>query len=416
MLSDRRVVITGLGIFMPNGENIKDFWKNISKGINAFRSKYKDGTPVLEEDPTRIGSMLVDYDPSKFFSFKEIKRLDYFAQYGLITADQAIKDAKLDFDKEDCKKIGSIWGTGIGGGNIFEQTSKKFYGEPSTPVSPFFVPMLISDILPGHLSIKHGLMGPTYSTASACASSSNAIIDSFMLIKTGLSDVIITGGTEARSQICLRGFVSLRALSNYSDSTASRPFDKDRNGFVLGEGAACLILEEYEHAKKRDAKIYGEIIGIGMSSDSYHLTAPHPEGFGCTLAMKNALDFAEISPNDVDYVNAHATSTILGDIAEIKATETAFGEHIYKNLSISSTKSVTGHLLGAAGAIESIACLKAIENDLVPPTMNLFNVDDKIDSRIDLTPNKAKSKKINIAMNNNFGFGGHNCSLIFKKV
>lgn len=416
MSSERRVVITGLGVFTPNGENIKDFWRNVSKGISAFRSKYKDGTPILQEDPNKIGSMLSDYDPSKYFSFKEIKRLDYFAQYGLITANQAIKDSNLDFEKEDCKRIGSIWGTGIGGGNIFEKTSKKFYGEPSIPVSPFFIPMLISDILPGHLSIKHGLMGPTYSTASACASSSNAIIDSFMLIKSGLSDVIISGGTEARSQICLRGFVSLRALSSYSDSTASRPFDKDRNGFVLGEGAACLILEEYEHAKKRGSKIYGEIIGIGMSSDSYHLTAPHPEGFGCTLAMKNALEYADIKPEEVDYINAHATSTVLGDIAEIKATEAAFGNHIYENLSISSTKSVTGHLLGAAGAIESIACLKAMQDNLVPPTMNLFNLDEKIDSRIDVTPNKAKSKKINIAMNNNFGFGGHNCSLIFKKV
>ncbi|MCP3658985.1 MAG: beta-ketoacyl-ACP synthase II [Bacteroidetes bacterium] len=415
MSKDRRVVITGLGIFTPNGENPNDFWKNISNGKSAFQSKYKDGTPILKEDPSRIGSMLVDYDPSKYFSFKEIKRLDYFAQYGLITAKQAIEDASLDFEKIDCKRVGSIWGTGIGGGNIFEQTSRKFYGEPSKAVSPFFVPMLISDILPGHLSIKHGLMGPTYTTASACASSLNALIDSFILIKNGFSDIIISGGTEARSQICLRGFISLRALSSYTDQTASRPFDKDRNGFVLGEGAACLILEEFEHAKKRNAKIYGEIIGVGMSSDAYHLTAPHPEGFGCTLAMKNALNFADISPNEIDYINAHATSTVLGDIAEIKATEAAFGEAIH-DVSISSTKSVTGHLLGAAGAIESIACIKAMEKNLVPPTANLFTIDEKINPKIDLTPKKAKRKEINIAMNNNFGFGGHNCSLIFKKV
>ncbi len=414
MTNNRRIVVTGLGVFAPSGENVKDFWNNLCEGNDAFSSKYLNGTPVVEENPTLIGSMFSNYDPSKYFNFKELKRIDYFTQYGLIAAAGAIKDSGVDFTKLNTQRIGAIWGSGIGGGNIFEMTSKEFYCN-GKKVSPFFVPMLISDILPGHISMKYGFKGPTYCTVSACSSSANALIDSYFLIKNGIADIIVSGGAEARSMICLRGFMSLRALSNYTDSTASRPFDKDRDGFVLGEGSASLVLEDYEHAKSRNAKIYAEIIGIGMSSDAYHLTAPDPNGEGCYIAMQNALKMADIMPESIDYVNAHATSTPLGDIAEIKGMEQVFKDHIHK-LSISSTKSVTGHLLGASGAIESIACILAIRDNIAPPTMHLANIDPKIDPKIDLTPNKAKNKNITISMNNNFGFGGHNCSLIFKQV
>jgi 3-oxoacyl-[acyl-carrier-protein] synthase II len=345
--------------------------------------------------------------------------MDLFTQMGLIAADQAILDSGIDLEKSNLNRIGVILGSGIGGLKSFQDEVTDFARGDGTPrFNPFFIPKMIADICAGHVSIKYGFRGPNFVTVSACASATNAIIDAFNYIRLGKADIIVSGGTEATvTEAGVGGFNALKALSQRNDSpqTASRPFDKDRDGFVLGEGAGILILEEYEHAKARGAKIYAEIVGGGMSADAYHLTAPHPEGLGASNVMTAALEDAGMKPEDIDYVNVHGTSTPLGDISEVKAIQKVFGEHAY-NINISSTKSMTGHLLGAAGAIEAIASILAIQNSLVPPTINHFTDDEEFDSRLNLTFNKAQKREIRAALSNTFGFGGHNASLIFKKI
>jgi 3-oxoacyl-[acyl-carrier-protein] synthase II len=350
---------------------------------------------------------------------KEARKMDPFAQYAMVVADEAIKDSNLPLSELDPHRIGVIWGSGIGGLLTFQEEVKSFAKGDGTPrFNPFFIPKMIPDLSAGHISIKYGFRGPNFVTVSACASSTNAIYDAFTYIRLGKADVIVSGGSEAA--VCeagVGGFNAMKALSERNDSpeTASRPYDKERDGFVLGEGAGALVLEEYEHAKKRGAKIYAEVIGGGMSADAYHITAPHPEGAGITKVMENALDDAGIKPQEVDYINTHGTSTPLGDIGEIKAITQVFGEHVYK-MNISSTKSMTGHLLGAAGAIEALACLMAINEGVVPPTINNSTPDDQLDSRLNLTLNKAQKRDVKVALSNTFGFGGHNASIIFRKA
>jgi len=349
---------------------------------------------------------------------KEARKLDLFSIYAMATSAEAIEDSKIDLDKINLNRAGVVWGSGIGGLKTFQEECFNFKDGDGTPrFNPFFIPKMIVDIAAGHISMKYGLKGPNYVTVSACASSTNALIDSLMLIQLGKSDIIVTGGSEAAVNIAgVGGFNALKALSTRNDSpqSASRPFDSTRDGFVLGEGSGCLILEELEHAKARGAKIYAEIIGGGLTADAHHLTAPHPEGEGAINAMRLALEDAEMSPEDIDYINVHGTSTPLGDIAETKAIKEVFGEHAY-NLNISSTKSMTGHLLGAAGAIEAIACVKAVNNDIIPPTINFEHEDDNIDYKLNLTLNKAQKRTVNAALSNTFGFGGHNTSVIVKK-
>lgn len=345
--------------------------------------------------------------------------MDLFSQFAMVVADEAVQDANLVEGNYDPDRVGVIWGSGIGGLRTFQEECVNFANGDGTPrFNPFFIPKMIADISAGHISIKHGFRGPNFVTVSACASATNAIIDSFNYIRLGMADVIVTGGSEAAvTEAGIGGFNALKALSERNDSpeTASRPFDKDRDGFVLGEGAGALILEEYEHAKARGAKIYAEVIGGGMSADAYHITAPHPEGLGALNVMKNVLRDANIKPEEVDYINVHGTSTPLGDVSEVKAIETVFGEHAYK-LNISSTKSMTGHLLGAAGAIEAVASIMAIQNNLVPPTINHFTDDESFDSRLNFTFNKAQEREVRVALSNTFGFGGHNTSVIFRQV
>ena len=412
----KRVVVTGLGAITPIGNTPQDYWQNLIAGKSG-------AAPITLFDTTDFKTTFAcevkDFDPQDYFDRKEARKMDRFTQFGMVVADQAIADSRIAEDKVDKDRIGVIWGSGIGGLDTFYQQTKNFVeGGFSPRFSPFFIPMMIADITPGQISIKHGFRGPNFTTVSACASATNAIIDAYTYIKLGKVDVVLSGGSEAAiTPVGMGGFNAMHALSTRNDSpeTASRPFDKDRDGFVMGEGAACIVLEEYEHAVKRGAKIYAEIIGTGMSADAHHLTAPHPEGLGAKNVMRYALEDANLMPEDIDYINVHGTSTPLGDIAETLAIKDVFGEHAF-NLNISSTKSMTGHLLGAAGAVESAACILAVQNDIVPPTINHFTDDPELDNNLNLTFNKAQKRPVRAALSNTFGFGGHNASVIFKKI
>ena len=412
----KRVVITGLGALTPIGNTLQAYWEGLKNGQSGAAPITKFDTTLFK---TKFACELKGFDPTNFMDKKDARKLDPFAQYAMVVADEAIKDANLPLSDLNPDRVGVIWGSGIGGLLTFQEEVRAFQSGDGTPrFNPFFIPKMIADLSAGHISIKYGFRGPNYVTVSACASSTNAIYDAYTYLKLGKAEVMISGGSEAA--VCIAGvggFNALKALSERNDSpqTASRPYDKDRDGFVLGEGAGGLVLEEYEFAKKRGAKIYGEIIGGGMTSDAYHITAPHPEGLGITKVMEQALAEANVKPSEVDYVNTHGTSTPLGDVGEIKAIQKVFGEHAYK-MSISSTKSMTGHLLGAAGAIEAIACLLAINEGVIPPTINHFTDDPELDPRLDLTFNKAKKKDVRIALSNTFGFGGHNFSIIIKKA
>ena len=415
-MSKKRVVITGMGAITPIGNNLKEYNQSLFDGISGCKSITRFDASKFK---TRFACELKNYDPLNYFDKKESRKMDAFAQYGLIVAEEALQDSGIDLNKIDKNKFGVIWGSGVGGIETFQNELINFSENNKNPrFNPFFIPKLIPDICPGLISIKYGLKGPNFATVSACASASNAIIDSFNYIKSGTSDIIITGGSEAAvNETGIGGFNALKALSERNDSpeTASRPFDKERDGFVLGEGGGGLILENYDHAIKRNAKIYAEIIGFGMSCDSHHITAPHPDGEGAKLVMNNAINHANIKKEEIDYINVHGTSTPLGDKSEILAIENVFNEHAY-NVNISSTKSMTGHLLGAAGAIESIASIISINEGSVPPTINHFNNDEEFSPKLNLTLNKIQKRDINIAINNTFGFGGHNTSIIFKKI
>jgi 3-oxoacyl-[acyl-carrier-protein] synthase II len=412
----RRVVITGLGALTPLGNTVQDYWNGLANGVSG-------AAPITKFDAakfkTRFACEVKNFDSANFIERKEARKMDLFTQYGMVAAQQAMEDSGLDMEKVNLDRIGVIWGSGIGGLGTFQQEVTDFAKGDGTPrFNPFFIPKMIADICPGLISMKYGLRGPNFTTVSACASSTNSLIDAFTYIRLGKADVIVSGGSEAAvTEAGVGGFNALKALSERNDSpeTASRPFDKDRDGFVLGEGAGALIVEDYEHAKARGAKIYAEIIGGGMSADAYHMTAPHPEGLGVVKVMQNALEDAGISHEEVDYINVHGTSTPLGDVGEARAIQQVFGEHAYK-LNISSTKSMTGHLLGAAGAIESIASIMAIQHNLVPPTINHFTDDDALDPKLNLTFHKAQQREVNVALSNTFGFGGHNFSVIFRKL
>jgi 3-oxoacyl-[acyl-carrier-protein] synthase II len=412
----RRVVITGIGALTPIGNTLSAYWEGLKAGKSG-------AAPITHFDATlfktRFACEVKGFDPTQFMDRKESRKLDPSTQYALVAAEEAIVHSGLSLDKVNHDRVGVIWGSGIGGLLTFQEEVKSFAKGDGTPrFNPFFIPKMIPDISAGHISIKYGFRGPNYAVVSACATSTHAIYDAYTHLRLGKADVFVTGGSEAA--VCeagVGGFNAMKALSERNDSpaTASRPYDKDRDGFVLGEGAGALILEEYEHAKARGAKIYGEIIGGGMSADAYHITAPHPEGAGITKVMQYALDDAGIKATDIDYVNTHGTSTPLGDIGEIKAIQQVFGAHAVK-MNISSTKSMTGHLLGAAGAIEVIACLLAINEGVVPPTINHFTDDEGLDPSLNLTFNKAQNRPVNIALSNTFGFGGHNASVIIKKL
>ena len=411
----RRVVVTGLGAFTPLGNNLQDTWKALVNGESGAALITHFNT---EKFKTKFACEVKNYNPLDFFDRKEARKLDPYAQYAMIAAHEAYLDAGLDTAEHDKDRAGIIWASGIGGIESFAKEMENFVLGDGTPrFNPFFIPKMISDIAAGHLSMKYGYRGPNYATVSACASSTNAIIDSFNLIRLDMADLFITGGSEASVNVPgVGGFNAMQALSTNNENykKASRPFDANRDGFVIGEGGAGLILEELEHARKRGAKIYAEIIGGGMSADAYHLTAPHPEGEGARLVMTNALRDAKIDPVEVDYINVHGTSTPLGDISEIKAIKRVFGDHAYK-LNISSTKSMTGHLLGAAGAIESIAVIMSIVDGIIPPTINLETLDPEIDPKLNLTANTAQKRDVNVGLSNTFGFGGHNTSAVFRK-
>lgn len=411
----KRVVVTGLGALTPIGNTVSEYWDALINGKSG-------AAPIKQFDASKFKTTFAcevkNFDVEQFIDKKEARKLDQFSQYAMVSADEAMADSRLLESNPNVDRIGVIWGSGVGGLKTFQDECENFFKGDGTPkFNPFFIPKMIADIAAGHISIKYGLRGPNYVTVSACASSTNAIIDAFNLIRLGKADAIVTGGSEAAvNETGMGGFNALRALSTRNDSpeTASRPFDLDRDGFVLGEGAGALILEEYEHAKKRGAKIYAEVLGGGMSGDAYHMTAPHPDGIGARNVMISALEDAELKPEDIDYVNVHGTSTPLGDIAETKAILQVFGDHAY-DLNISSTKSMTGHLLGAAGAIEAIACVLAVQNDIVPPTINHFTDDPEIDNKLNFTFNKAQKRTVNVALSNTFGFGGHNTSVIVRK-
>jgi 3-oxoacyl-[acyl-carrier-protein] synthase II len=410
----KRVVVTGLGTINPLGNSIPQFWENISKGASGAGA-------ITRFDPvnhkTKFACEVKGFDVSNYIDPKEARKFDLYTHYAFASTIQAIEDSKLDLNLVDKDRVGIIWGAGIGGLQTFYEEVRSY--KPEIPrFSPFFIPKMIANIAGGLLSIRYGFHGPNYTTVSACASASHAMIDALNTIRLGKADIMITGGSEAAiNEAGVAGFNSLRALSTRNDdpSTASRPFDKDRDGFVIGEGSGALVLEEYESAKKRGAKIYAELLGGGMSADAYHMTAPDPEGTGANLVMKWALEDAGIKTTDVDYINVHGTSTPLGDIAETKAIIKTFGDHAYK-LSISSTKSMTGHLLGAAGAVEGIVCILALQNGLIPPTINHFTDDPEIDNNLDFTFHVAKKKDIKIAISNTFGFGGHNATVVIKKL
>ena len=412
----RRVVVTGLGALTPIGNTVSDYWDGLISGKSgAADITYFDASLFK----TQFACELKNFDPENFMDRKLSRKMDRFAQYAIVSSDEAIKDSRLNVEKIDKDRIGVIWGAGIGGLETFQNEVLGFASGNGTPrFNPFMIPKMIPDIAPGIISIRNGFRGPNFATVSACASSSNAIIDGLNYIRLGYADVIVSGGSEAGVSISgIGGFNALHALSTRNDDpkTASRPFDKERDGFVLGEGGGCLILEDYEHALKRGAKIYAELIGGGLSSDAHHMTAPHPEGIGAIKVMLNCIKDAKIDFSEVDTVNMHGTSTPLGDVAEAKALKDVFGDHLYK-MNINSTKSMTGHLLGAAGAVEAISSILSLNKGVVPPTINHQNADENIDSKINFTFNQSQKRTINFAMSNTFGFGGHNACVLFKKL
>lgn len=412
----RRVVVTGIGALTPIGNNFQEYWNGLTNGVSG-------AAPITLFDAslfkTQFACEIKNFNVDDHFDRREARRLDRCGQLGLVAAREAVKDSGIIESNVNKQRVGVIWGSGIGGIKTFEEEVSSFATGNGTPrFNPFFIPKMIADITPGHISMEYGFMGPNYTTVSACASSTNALIDALMLIQLGKADVIVSGGSEAAvTASSIGGFNAMHALSVRNDEpeTASRPFDKDRDGFVMGEGSASIILEEYEHAKARGAKIYAEFIGGGMSADAHHLTAPHPEGLGAYNVMNSALSDAKIKLEDVDHINMHGTSTPLGDIAESKAIQKLFGEHAY-NIQINSTKSMTGHLLGAAGAIEAASVIGAIMHDVVPPTINHFTNDENLDPKIDYTFNQAVKKEVNVGMSNTFGFGGHNACVVFRKM
>lgn len=410
----KRVVVTGLGALTPIGNNVSEYWANLLSGQSG-------AAPITHFDAsnfkTRFACEVKNFNVTDYIDRKEARKQDPYTQYAVVATSEAMQDSNIDLDTIDLDRAGVIWGSGIGGIKTFYDEVSAFAKGDGTPrFNPFFIPKMISDIAAGIISIKYGFRGPNFTTVSACASSSNAIIDSFNYIRLGKADIIITGGSEASvNEAGLGGFNAIKALStrNENPEKASRPFDKDRDGFVLGEGAGTLILEEYEHAVKRGAKIYAEVMGGGLSADAHHITAPHPEGLGAKKVMQNALEDAHMKPEDIDYINVHGTSTPLGDISEAKAIKEVYGAHAY-NLNISSTKSMTGHLLGAAGAVEAIASILALQKNTIPPTINNENFDDQLDAKLNFTLNKAEKRNVNAVMSNTFGFGGHNASIILK--
>lgn len=412
----KRVVVTGLGALTPIGNTKDEYWDALISGKSG-------AAPVTHFDAekfkTQFACEVKNFEVTDFIDRKLARKMDKFSQYAMVASDEAIADSKLDIDSLNKYRVGVIWGAGIGGLKTFQDEVLNFAaGDGSPRFNPFFIPKMIADIAPGNISIKYGFMGPNYTTVSACASSANSMIDALNTIRLGHCDVVITGGSEAAVTIAgMGGFNAMHAMSTRNDNpkTASRPFDANRDGFVLGEGAGSIILEEYEHAISRGAKIYAEVVGGGLSSDAYHMTAPHPDGIGVVAVMKNCLENAGLNPEDVDHINTHGTSTPLGDVAELKAISEVFGNHA-KNININSTKSMTGHLLGAAGAIEAIASILALENGVIPPTINHETVDEDIDPELNLTLNKAQKRDIKVAMSNTFGFGGHNACVLFKKL
>ncbi|MGA1225781.1 MAG: beta-ketoacyl-ACP synthase II [Tamlana sp.] len=412
----KRVVVTGLGALTPIGNTKDEYWDGLISGKSGAAPITYFNT---EKFKTKFACELKNFNATDFIDRKEARKMDRFAQYAMVAADEAIADAKLNLDQVNKLRVGVIWGAGIGGLETFQDEVLNFAGGDGTPrFNPFFIPKMIADIAPANISIKHGFMGPNYTTVSACASSANAIFDALNSIRLGHCDIVVTGGSEAAVTIAgMGGFNAMHALStrNESPETASRPFDGTRDGFVLGEGAGALVLEEYEHAKARGAKIYAEVAGGGLSSDAYHMTAPHPDGIGVVAVMQNCLENAGLKPEDVDHINTHGTSTPLGDVAELKAISEVFGSHA-KNININSTKSMTGHLLGAAGAIEAISAILAMEHGVVPPTINHTTVDENIDPELNLTLNRAQKRDVKVAMSNTFGFGGHNACVLFKKI
>ena len=415
-MNPRRVVVTGMGALTPIGNTLHQFWDGLISGTSGSNNiTHFDATKFK----TKFACEVKGYNPLEFFEKKEVRRYDKFTQYALIVAKEAVEDAKLIESKVNNDKVGVIWGAGIGGLETFQNEVLNFAEGDGTPrYNPFFIPKMIPDIAPGLISIKYGFHGPNFATVSACASSANAIVDGLNYIRMGYSDIIVAGGSEAPITISgIAGFNAMHALSTRNDDplTASRPFDRDRDGFVLGEGGGALILEEYEHAKNRGAKMYAEVSGFGLSSDAYHMTAPHPDGKGAIKVMKHCLDDAKLNTSDIDLINMHGTSTSLGDIAETKAVKEVFQEEVY-NLNINSTKSMTGHLLGASGAIEAISCILSMNNSMVPPTINHFNRDENIDSKLNLTFSKPQKQEVNASISNTFGFGGHNVCIIFKKL
>ncbi len=413
----KRVVVTGLGALTPIGNTVQEYWDGLCAGVSG-------AAPITLFDAskfkTRFACEVKNFNPEDFMDRKEARKIDRFSQLAIVSSDQAIADARLDTDTRLNKdRVGVIWASGIGGiGTFFEEMQGFFKGDGTPRFNPFFIPKMISDIAAGHISMKYGFRGPNYCTVSACASSSHALIDASHFIRLGKADVIVCGGSEAAvTPPGVGGFNAMKALSENNDNyqTASRPFDKGRDGFVLGEGGGAIVLEEYEHAVKRGATIYAELVGSACSADAHHITAPHPEGLGVILVMNNALEDAQMKATEIDYINVHGTSTPLGDIAEVTAIQRVFGEHAYQ-LNISSTKSMTGHLLGAAGAVEAIASILAVKNDIVPPTINHFTDDENLDPKLNFTFHKAQSRVVNAALSNTFGFGGHNATVIFRKV
>lgn len=411
----KRVVITGLGAITPLGNSVEEYWKNLVNGVSG-------AAPITrfnaEKFKTRFACEVKGFNPEDYFDKKEARKIDAYSHYGIAASVQAVKDSGIDAEGVDRNEVGVIWGSGIGGLDTFQTETFAFAKGDGTPrFNPFFIPKMIADICSGHISMRFGFRGPNFTTVSACASSTNALIDSFNYIRMGKAVAIVTGGSEAAiNESGIGGFNACQAMSTRNDSpqTASRPYDKDRDGFVLGEGGVALVLEELEHAKARGAKIYAEVIGGGMSADAHHITAPHPEGLGAKLVMQRALTDAGLQATDIDYINTHGTSTPLGDVAELKAIHSLFGEHAFK-LNISSTKSMTGHLLGAAGAIEAVATVLAVKNDVIPPTINFQTADPEIDTRFNLTLNKSQQRKVNAAISNTFGFGGHNAAIVIRK-
>jgi len=411
----RRVVVTGLGAITPIGFSVKNYWDNLIRGDSG-------AIPITRFDvskfKTQFACQVKDFNPENYFDRKEVRKYDLFSHFGIVCADEAIKDAGLDITKVDTNRVGVIWASGIGGlGTLITEVTGWLKGDGTPRFNPFFIPKMITDICAGHISMKYGFHGPNFATVSACASSANGLVDALNYIRLGKAEIFVTGGSEAAiTPAGIGGFNAMHALSTRNDdpATASRPFDKDRDGFVMGEGAGSLIFEELEHARARGAKIYGEVVGGGLSADAYHMTAPHPEGLGAILSMSTALNDAGIPKEAIDHINTHGTSTPAGDIAEPKAIMSVFGEHAY-TININSTKSMTGHLLGAAGAIEAIATLLAVKNDIIPPTINHFTDDPEIDPRLNFTFGKAQKRVVKYALSNTFGFGGHNATVIFTK-